>query len=62
MRVLWMSTPTSVLVLSERTSVVFLQRGIYVAGLREEIVNSAEQVFELLQQGEGTPLPLCFLY
>ncbi|CAN6363112.1 unnamed protein product [Urochloa humidicola] len=29
-----------------------LERGVYVAGLREEIVNSAEQVFELLQLGE----------
>ncbi|CAO2144387.1 unnamed protein product [Urochloa humidicola] len=30
-----------------------LERGVYVAGLREEIVNSAEQVFELLQLGEA---------
>uniref|UniRef100_A0A164X1L4 Kinesin-like protein n=1 Tax=Daucus carota subsp. sativus TaxID=79200 RepID=A0A164X1L4_DAUCS len=29
-----------------------LERGIFVAGLREEIVNSAEQVFELIQSGE----------
>ncbi|KAG2558117.1 kinesin-like protein KIN-7L [Panicum virgatum] len=29
-----------------------LERGVYVAGLREEIVNSAEQVLELLQLGE----------
>ncbi|CAD6256805.1 unnamed protein product [Miscanthus lutarioriparius] len=30
-----------------------LERGVYVAGLREEIVNSAEQVLELLQLGEA---------
>ncbi|CAN6372326.1 unnamed protein product [Urochloa humidicola] len=30
-----------------------LERGVYVAGLREEIVNSAEQVFELLELGEA---------
>uniref|UniRef100_A0A0A9ER83 Kinesin-like protein n=1 Tax=Arundo donax TaxID=35708 RepID=A0A0A9ER83_ARUDO len=30
-----------------------LDRGVYVAGLREEIVNSAEQVLELLQLGEA---------
>ncbi|AQK57489.1 Kinesin-like protein KIN-7N [Zea mays] len=30
-----------------------LDRGVYVSGLREEIVNSAEQVFELLQLGEA---------
>ncbi|PWZ25571.1 Kinesin-like protein KIN-7L, partial [Zea mays] len=35
-----------------------LDRGVYVSGLREEIVNSAEQVFELLQLGEGTFLSL----
>ncbi|PIA57039.1 hypothetical protein AQUCO_00600041v1 [Aquilegia coerulea] len=29
-----------------------LERGIFVAGLREEIVNSAEQVLDLLQSGE----------
>ncbi|XP_042463373.1 kinesin-like protein KIN-7L [Zingiber officinale] len=29
-----------------------LERGIYVAGLREEIVNSSEQVIELLKLGE----------
>ncbi|KAK3119004.1 hypothetical protein QOZ80_9BG0712230 [Eleusine coracana subsp. coracana] len=29
-----------------------LERGVYVAGLKEEIVNSEEQVFDLLQQGE----------
>ena len=29
------------------------QRGVFVAGLREEIVNSAEQVLELIQHGEG---------
>ncbi|KAL8096263.1 hypothetical protein AgCh_037283 [Apium graveolens] len=29
-----------------------LERGIFVAGLREEIVNSAEQVFDLIQSGE----------
>lgn len=31
----------------------FCQRGIYVAGLREEIVNSAEQVLKLIEMGEG---------
>ncbi|KAL6654793.1 hypothetical protein ACP70R_008258 [Stipagrostis hirtigluma subsp. patula] len=30
-----------------------LERGVYVAGLREEIVNGAEQVLELLQLGEA---------
>ncbi|XP_072989577.1 kinesin-like protein KIN-7L isoform X1 [Typha latifolia] len=30
-----------------------LERGVYVAGLREEIVNSAEQVLELLKLGEA---------
>nr|CAB3491723.1 unnamed protein product [Digitaria exilis] len=30
-----------------------LERGVYVAGLREEIVNNSEQVFELLQLGEA---------
>uniref|UniRef100_A0A0E0J375 Kinesin motor domain-containing protein n=1 Tax=Oryza nivara TaxID=4536 RepID=A0A0E0J375_ORYNI len=29
-----------------------LERGVYVSGLREEIVNSAEQVFKLLELGE----------
>ncbi|XP_016456492.1 kinesin-like protein KIN-7N isoform X2 [Nicotiana tabacum] len=29
-----------------------LDRGVFVAGLREEIVNDAEQVLELIQQGE----------
>lgn len=31
----------------------FFQRGVFVAGLREEIVNDAEQVLELIQKGEG---------
>ncbi|OVA09421.1 Kinesin [Macleaya cordata] len=30
-----------------------LERGIFVAGLREEIVNSAEQVLKLLESGEA---------
>ncbi|MCD9645892.1 Kinesin-like protein KIN-7N [Datura stramonium] len=30
-----------------------LDRGIFVAGLREEIVNDAEQVLELIQRGEA---------
>ncbi|EFJ34685.1 hypothetical protein SELMODRAFT_81191, partial [Selaginella moellendorffii] len=30
-----------------------LQRGIFVAGLREEIVSSPDQVFEFLKFGEG---------
>lgn len=29
-----------------------LERGVFVAGLREEIVNTAEQVLELIQRGE----------
>jgi centromeric protein E len=33
----------------------FLQKGIFVAGLREEIVSSPKQVFELLEFGEGMP-------
>lgn len=34
----------------------FLQRGVFVAGLKEEIVNSAEQVLKLIQLGEGLTL------
>ncbi|KAJ8460666.1 hypothetical protein OPV22_033592 [Ensete ventricosum] len=30
-----------------------LERGFFVAGIREEIVNSAEQVFDLLKHGEA---------
>ncbi len=30
-----------------------LQRGVFVAGLREEIVDSVEQVLGLLESGEG---------
>ncbi|PWA81603.1 Kinesin, motor domain-containing protein [Artemisia annua] len=30
-----------------------LDRGIFVAGLREEIVNSADQVLKLIEMGEG---------
>lgn len=30
-----------------------MQRGIFVAGLREEIVNSADQVLKLIEMGEG---------
>ncbi|KAK6160589.1 hypothetical protein DH2020_003970 [Rehmannia glutinosa] len=30
-----------------------LERGVFVAGLREEIVNSADQVLNLIQLGEG---------
>ena len=30
----------------------YLQRGIYVAGLREEIVASSEQVLDLMEFGE----------
>ena len=37
----------------KRLNVFLVQRGIFVAGLREEIVNSAEQVFELIESGEG---------
>lgn len=32
---------------------IIFQRGVFVAGLREEIVNDAEQVLELIQRGEG---------
>ncbi|KAM3312874.1 hypothetical protein ACQJBY_032579 [Aegilops geniculata] len=31
-----------------------LERGVYVSGLREEIVNNAEQVLQLLELGEGS--------
>ena len=34
-------------------SLSFFQRGVFVAGLREEIVNNAEQVLKLLESGEG---------
>lgn len=30
-----------------------LQRGIFVAGLKEEIVSNAEQVLKLIESGEG---------
>lgn len=30
-----------------------LQSGVFVAGLREEIVNNAEQVLQLIESGEG---------
>lgn len=33
--------------------VLSFQRGIFVAGLREEIVNNAAQVLKLLESGEG---------
>lgn len=33
-------------------SLSYLQRGIYVAGLREEIVASPEQVLDLMEFGE----------
>ncbi|KAL6572412.1 hypothetical protein OROMI_013370 [Orobanche minor] len=33
-----------------------LERGVFVAGLREEIVNSADQVLNLIQLGEGLTL------
>lgn len=33
--------------------VIFLQRGVFVAGLREEFVSNAEQVHKLLEAGEG---------
>lgn len=29
------------------------QRGVFVAGLKEEIVNNAEQVLNLIKAGEG---------
>jgi centromeric protein E len=29
------------------------QRGVFVAGLREEVVNNAEQVLDLIKAGEG---------
>ena len=30
-----------------------LQRGVFVAGLREEIVDNAEQVLKIIEFGEG---------
>ncbi len=35
------------------TTTRILQRGVFVAGLREEIVDSVEQVLGLLESGEG---------
>lgn len=37
------------------------QRGVFVAGLREEIVNNAEQVLDLLKVGEGLYFYYCIL-
>lgn len=38
----------------ELKSLIFLlQRGIFVAGLKEEIVSNAEQVLKLIESGEG---------
>lgn len=53
-RWIWIHTTHSILY----TYVLLLmyaifQRGIFVAGLREEIVNSAEQVLKLIEMGEG---------
>jgi len=31
----------------------FCQRGVFVSGLKEEIVNNAEQVLDLIKAGEG---------
>lgn len=31
-----------------------MQRGIFMAGLREEIADSVEQVIAVLERGEGT--------
>ena len=42
-----------ILSLSLSLSLSFFQRGVFVAGLREEIVNNAEQVLKLLESGEG---------
>lgn len=41
---------------------LFMQRGIFVAGLREEIVASAEQVLELLAFGECKYLNTCLTF
>lgn len=35
-----------------------MQRGIFVAGLQEEIVDSPEHVLALMAKGEGTSRPL----
>ena len=44
-------------VLSKQGVEVFcFQRVIFVAGLREEIVNDAEQVLKLMASGEGLKL------
>lgn len=37
----------------QKSFAFWIQRGIYVAGLREEIVNCSQQVIELLELGEG---------
>lgn len=39
-----------------------MQRGIYVAGLREEIVASPQQVLNLMDFGECISLVCCWLY
>ena len=36
----------------------FFQNGVFVAGLREEIVNGAEQVLKIIESGEGLDLLL----
>lgn len=38
------------------SSFISFQRGVFVAGLREEIVNSPEQVLKLIESGEGAKL------
>lgn len=43
----------------QKSFAFWIQRGIYVAGLREEIVNCSEQVIELLKLGEGLENELC---
>lgn len=36
-----------------KSLIFLLQRGIFVAGLKEEIVSNAEQVLKLIESGEG---------
>lgn len=38
---------------AHRSFVLVVQRGIFVAGLSEEIVNDADEVFKLIESGEG---------
>jgi hypothetical protein len=62
-RVLWMFIPTRSVPGFVRANVCCFLAAWNICGRFEgKIVNSAEQVFELLQQGEGTLMPICFIF